>query len=77
MIKMLSGKNELYYRDKIRPFTYPPFAAFIFQPLHIIPLTVSSLILFLMNALVLLPLAIYLIYRILKLAWTQERLSSR
>jgi hypothetical protein len=59
------NKQELYYRDKIRPFIQPPFGPFLWQPLHAMPLQVSALILFLLNALVLLSLSIYLIYRIL------------
>ncbi len=57
--------HELYYRTGIRPFTYTPFAAFVFQPLHILPLKASAHILYLLNALVLLPLSIYLIRIIL------------
>ncbi|KPL09859.1 MAG: hypothetical protein AMS23_08455 [Bacteroides sp. SM1_62] len=59
------NKQELYYRDEIRPFIQPPFGPFLWQPLHAMPLQVSALILFLLNALVLLPLSIYLIYRAL------------
>jgi hypothetical protein len=59
------NKKELYYRDEIRPFISPPFGPFLWQPLHAVPLQVSALILFLLNALVLLPLSIYLIYKTL------------
>jgi hypothetical protein len=59
------NKKELYYRDEIRPFISPPFGPFLWQPLHAVPLHVSALILFLVNALVLLPLSIYLIYKTL------------
>jgi hypothetical protein len=59
------NKHELYYRDEVRPYYYPPFSAFLWQPLHALPLQFSALILFLLNALVLLPLSIYLIYQTL------------
>lgn len=59
------NKNELYYRDDWRPFISPPFGPFLWQPLHALPLNVSALILYLLNALVLLPLSIYLIYKTL------------
>ena len=55
----------MYYRDEIRPYYYPPFSAFLWQPLHALPLKVSALIFFLLNAFVLLPLSIYLIYQTL------------
>jgi len=63
--KDFSEGKELYYREKIRPYYYPPFSAFLWQPMHAMPLQVSALILFLLNALVLLPLSIYLIYQTL------------
>ena len=59
------NKKELYYRDEFRPFISPPFDPFLWQPLHALPLQISALILFLLNALVLLPLSIYLIYKTL------------
>ncbi len=63
--KDFSHGEELYYRDKFRPFPYPPFTAFVSQPLQLLPLKYSALVLFLLNSLVLLPMAIYLIYRCL------------
>jgi hypothetical protein len=59
------NKKELYYRDEWRPFISPPFGPFLWQPLHAVPLHASALILYLLNALVLLPLSIYLIYKTL------------
>ncbi len=59
------NKKELYYRDEWRPFISPPFGPFLWQPLHAVPLQVSALILFLLNALVLLPFSIYLLYKTL------------
>lgn len=66
-----AGKNffehkELYVRtEQSRPFIYTPFAAFLFQPLHIISHRASTIILFLMNGLILLPLTVLLLFRIL------------
>ena len=57
--------NELYERRVERPYYYPPFSAFIWQPLYAIPLKYAGLLVFLVNALVLLPLSIYLLYRTL------------
>ena len=71
--KDFSEKHTLYYRFVERPFNYPPFAAFVFQPLQIFPLQISALLYFLLNALVLLPIAIYLIYRILKILGYNEK----
>ena len=71
--KDFSEKHDLYYRDVNRPFYYLPFAAFIFQPLHILPLQISALLHFLINALILPPLAIYLIYKILRLMGLDKR----
>lgn len=51
--------KELYYRDEFREYISPPFSAFVYQPFHLMPLKISNLVLFLLNALVLLPLAIY------------------
>ncbi len=48
-----------------RPFTYSPFAAFLFQALHIVSHRTSAILLFLLNGLVLLPLTIFLLFRIL------------
>jgi len=58
-------KAELYNLEGSNPFNYPPFAAFIFQPLTLLSLNTSALVFFLLNSLLLLPLAIYLIYKIL------------
>ncbi len=52
--------------ENVRNFYYPPFAAFLFQGMTIVPLKLSANIFFLLNALVLLPLAIWLIFGILK-----------
>ncbi len=58
-------KNLYGSSNAVRPFTYTPFAAFLFQPLHMIPFRISVLVLYLMNALILLPLTVILLYRIL------------
>ena len=58
-------KHVLDYPELIRPYTHPPFAAFAYQVLALLPLKTSALVFFLLNALILLPLAIYLIYKIL------------
>ncbi len=72
--KDFADKHELNYTEESkREFFYPPFAAFILQPLHLIPLKLSALIFFLINALILLPLAIYLIYSILRLIGVDAR----
>ena len=71
--KDFSEKHELYYRFEERPFNYPPFAAFVFQPLQVLPLKISALLYFLLNALVLLPIAIYLLYQILKILGYNEK----
>jgi len=71
--KDFSDKHDLYNRDFVRPYYYPPFAAFLFQPLHIFPLHISALIFFLTNALILFPLSIYLIYIILRLTRLGKR----
>jgi len=65
-----AGKNfyehqPLYNPDNIRPYIYTPFAAFLFQPLHLVSYKVSAAILFLLCALVLLPLTLVMLYRIL------------
>ena len=65
--KEFTEKQELYYRTDKRPFLHPPFAAFVFQAFHILPFHTSALVWFLMNALIIFPAAIYLIYRMLKL----------
>lgn len=71
--KDFSDKHELYYRDIVRPYYYPPFAAFLFQPLHILSLQNSALIFFLFNALFLIPFSIYLIYKIIKILGLNKR----
>lgn len=63
--KNFFNKHELYYRDEFRPYIHPPFGPFLWQPLHAMPLPVSALLLFLLNALVLLPFSIYLLYKTL------------
>jgi len=65
-----AGKNffqhkDLYSEANIRPYSYTPFAAFLFQPLHAFPYRTTALILFLLSALVLLPLTVLLLYKIL------------
>ena len=71
--KDFSEGEDLYYRDTIRPYISPPFSAFLYQPFHLMPLKISNLVLFLLNALVLLPLAIYLIYKMLLLIKVDAR----
>ena len=71
--KDFSDHRELYDRENVRPFYYLPFAAFVFQPLHVLPLKISALIFFLINALILPPIAIYLIYKILRLMGVGKR----
>ena len=71
--KDFSDHKELYYREIARPFNYLPFAAFVFQPFHVLPLKISALIYFLINALILPPVAIYLIYKILRLMGVGKR----
>jgi hypothetical protein len=73
--KDFAEKHELYYREFTRPFNYMPFAAFVFQPLHLLPFRTSALIYFLINALLLPPLALYLIYKILRLMGVEKRKS--
>ncbi len=73
--KDFAEKHELYYREIKRPFNYMPFAAFVFQPLHLLPFRASALIYFLVNALLLPPLALYLIYKILRLMGVEKRKS--
>ena len=68
-----SRKHELYYRSIERPFYYPPFAAFILVPMQFFPMKISALLFFLLNSLLLLPLAIYLLYRILKILGYSEK----
>lgn len=60
-----ANKNEIYHKNTGRPFFYPPFSGFVFQPLSLLPLNTSANIFFLLNALVLLPLSIGLLIRIL------------
>ena len=55
----------MYDRGENRPYYYPPFSSFVWQPLYAMSLQHSGIFIFLLNALVLLPLSIYLIYRIL------------
>jgi len=71
--KDFSEKHTLYYRFEERPFNYPPFAAFVFVPLQVLPLKISALFYFLLHALVLLPIAIYLLYQILKILGYNEK----
>jgi hypothetical protein len=73
--KDFAEKHELYYRETTRPFNYMPFAAFVFQPLHLLPLQISALIYFLINALLLPPVALYLLYKILRLMGVGKRKS--
>jgi hypothetical protein len=60
-----ADKHVLDYTELNRPYTHPPFAAFVYQLLSLLPLHASALVFFLLNSLILLPLAVYLIYRIL------------
>ena len=71
---MCIGKQDLIFfmvkvymmKDKNnRMFIYPPFAAFLFQGLAVVPLQTSANIFFLLNALVLFPISILLIIKIL------------
>jgi len=58
--------QALYEQDEnVRNFYYPPFAAFLFQAMTVVPLKISANIFFLINALVLFPLAVWLIFGIL------------
>ena len=59
------NKTEMYDRGENRPYYYPPFSSFVWQPLYTMSLQHSGIFIFLLNALVLLPLSIYLIYKIL------------
>ncbi len=58
---------DLYDRtDNMRNFYYPPFAAFIFQALTVVPFRISANIFFLINVLVLFPLAVWMLFSILE-----------
>jgi hypothetical protein len=57
--------EKLYDRGEERPYYYPPFSAFFWQPLYTMSLQHSGIFVFLLNALLLLPLSIFLIYRTL------------
>ena len=74
--KDFAEKHELYYREFKRPFNYLPFAAFVFQPLHLLPFQISALIYFLINALLLPPLALWLLYKILRKLGVDKRKSA-
>ncbi len=59
--------QHLYEREEnLRNFYYPPFAAFLFQVMTVVPLKISANIFFLLNVLILFPLALWLIFGILK-----------
>ncbi len=57
--------DDIYERGEERPYYYPPFSGFVFQPLYMMSLQHSGIFIFLLNALLLLPFSIFLIYRIL------------
>ena len=65
--------TEMYEREGNRPYYYPPFSSFVWQPLYAMSLQHSGIFIFLLNALVLLPLSIYLIYKILLNAGVNAR----
>jgi len=71
--KDFSEHHELYYRKDVSPFYYLPFAAFVFQPVHLIPVRIAAFIFFLINALIIPPLIIYLLYRLLKASGVKDR----
>lgn len=63
--KEFATGGDLYITlEGARPYIYPPFAAFTFQNLAILPLTISANIFFLINALILLPLSVVLLLEI-------------
>lgn len=54
--------NDLYnFEGDVRPYIYPPFAAFIFQLFAIFPFKLSVNLFFIFNALILFPLSIILL----------------
>ena len=67
------NKTVMYERGENRPYLYPPFSSFVWQPLYAMSLQHSGIFIFLLNALILLPLSVYLIYRILLNAGTDAR----
>ncbi|MEO0895193.1 MAG: glycosyltransferase family 87 protein [Bacteroidota bacterium] len=68
------GLNMYEAIEGARILIYPPFAAFLFQPLAIFPLQASAAIFYLLNVLVLLPLSIWMLREILNLiGFSKER----